>query len=201
MDGFIRLAVVGAPGSGKTTGMPVLKRYARARGFEVRMVAEAATIALRLMKPADPRTLGEAGVVELQRAVYRLQVAMEDAVRVAPVKRGKTCVVLSDRGVLDGEVYLGKKAWKKLLEEEGVNETGLIKRYDAVIHVGTAAGLETDGAYRAEGVRLEDRAFALELEARAKAVWGKHPKYVYVPAMASVEEKWAGVAKAFESVV
>jgi hypothetical protein len=201
MDGFIRIAVVGAPGSGKTTGMPVLARHAKAMGFEVRRVPEAATMALKLMRPADPRKLGEAGVVELQRAVFRLQVAMEDAARVWPVKKGKGCVMFCDRGVLDGEVYLGKKVWKRVLEEEGAGYAGLMKRYDAVIHLGTAAGLATGRVYRAVGVRLEDRAFALELEERARAIWGRHPGYAYVPASERVEEKWAGMVEAFGGVV
>jgi thymidylate kinase len=192
MDGFIRIAVVGAPGSGKTTGVPVLKAHVKALGYEVRAVPEAATTVLRLMKPTDPRALGLAGVKELQRAVYRLQIAMEDAVLVGPARSRKGCVVICDRGVMDGEVYLGQKAWKGLLKEEGAKYAGLLKRYDVVIHLGTAAGLEGvhRAAYRAEGVRREDGAFALELEERAREIWSRHPGYVFVAASEELEAKW-----------
>ncbi len=201
MNPFIRVALVGAPGSGKTTGLVVLKGHLKALGFEVRLVPEGATLALRLMKPADPRTHGGPQVVELQRAVYRFQVTMEDVVMVAPAKSEKGCVVICDRGVLDGEVYLDKKVWKKLVEEEKGEYGALAKRYDVVIHLGTTAGLGDESVYKAEGVRLESRKLAMELEKRVWAVWGRHPGYVFVQATEVLEEKWEAMKRAVESLI
>ena len=52
-------------------------------------------------------------------------------------------VVLTDRGLMDGSAYMKAESWQALLDEKGLSEVNLRdKRYDAVIHLVTAA----DGA-------------------------------------------------------
>ena len=198
---FIRLALVGAPGSGKTLGLPLLRRHARASGLAARTIPEAASIILRMLKPADPRDLGPVGVFELQRAVFRLQTSLEAAALVAPARPGQACVVLSDRGALDGEVYLGRDRWHELLAQESTDPESLLPRYDAVIHLGCAAGLEALEAYKAVGVRAEDRELALRLEERAIEVWSRHPNYRYVPASIDIEAKWSRMYSDFDALM
>ena len=198
---FVRVALVGAPGSGKTLGLPLLRKHARKSGLATRTIPEAATIILRMLKPADPRDLGPQGAFELQRAVFRLQTSLEAAALVAPAKPGQTCVILSDRGALDGEVYLGQERWHELLAQESTRPETLFTRYDGFIHLGCAAGLSELGAYRAVGVRAEDRALALALEERAASVWSRHPNYRFVPASIDITTKWAGMYKQFDALL
>lgn len=52
-------------------------------------------------------------------------------------------VILCDRGVMDGKAYMDPEGWQVLLDENGFNVINLRdKRYDAIIHLVTAA----DGA-------------------------------------------------------
>ena len=52
-------------------------------------------------------------------------------------------MVLIDRGLMDGSAFINEKQWNNLMNEMGVTERQLKEdRYDAVIHLATAA----DGA-------------------------------------------------------
>ena len=56
---------------------------------------------------------------------------------------GGSTVVLCDRGTMDGRAYMRDEDWQALLDEHGYNIVNLShKRYDAIIHLVTAA----DGA-------------------------------------------------------
>lgn len=58
-------------------------------------------------------------------------------------KSDKNSVILCDRGVMDGQAYMDENTWIALLDEMDQNVINLRdKRYDAVIHLVTAA----DGA-------------------------------------------------------
>jgi hypothetical protein len=68
-------------------------------------------------------------------------------------KSEKPSVVLCDRGVMDGSAYMDPASWKSLLDEMGLNTVQIRdRRYDAVIHLVTAA----DGA--AEFYNLDNKA-------------------------------------------
>lgn len=70
--------------------------------------------------------------------------ALEDIVlSFASLNLTKPTVVFCDRGLMDGKAYCEPNIWRCVLDELGVNEVTLReKRYDAVIHLITAA----DGA-------------------------------------------------------
>ena len=56
---------------------------------------------------------------------------------------GEKCVVLTDRGVMDGSAYVSENIWFAILDETGWTNVQLRdKRYDQVVHLVTAA----DGA-------------------------------------------------------
>lgn len=49
-------------------------------------------------------------------------------------------VILTDRGLMDGSAYMKPECWQTLMDEKGWNEAVLRdRRYDAVIHLVTAA--------------------------------------------------------------
>ena len=49
-------------------------------------------------------------------------------------------VILCDRGLMDGSAYVEERAWQALLDETGLNPIIMRdRRYDAVIHMVTAA--------------------------------------------------------------
>ena len=69
--------------------------------------------------------------------------ALEDQFEELAEIAGGPTMLLCDRGVMDGKAYIQDEGWQALLYENGYNMVNLRdKRYDAVIHLVTAA----DGA-------------------------------------------------------
>ena len=67
-------------------------------------------------------------------------------------------VILCDRGLMDSQGYVGLEVWDEILEETGWTNTELRdKRYDAVVHMITAADgaaefYDHENIFRYEGV-------------------------------------------------
>ena len=77
----------------------------------------------------------------------RLQMDLEDRfTEIALIdKSDNPCVVLCDRGVMDGSAYMDQIKWQVILDEIGLNTISLRdKRYDAIIHMVTAANGAVD---------------------------------------------------------
>lgn len=73
----------------------------------------------------------------------KTQMALEDVMLNLAKNTGDPSVILMDRGLMDTVGYSGLDLWAKILKHTGWNNIDLRdKRYDAVIHMVTAA----DGA-------------------------------------------------------
>lgn len=65
---------------------------------------------------------------------------LEDVFTQIAINSEVPCVVVCDRGVLDGSAYTTQKLWHAILDETGWTTVQLRdKRYDAIIHLVTAA--------------------------------------------------------------
>ncbi|HEX4354128.1 MAG TPA: AAA family ATPase, partial [Polyangiales bacterium] len=98
--------------------------------------------------------------------------------RVYEERLGVDQVLLCDRGVPDGAGYWpdGPDAFFSAMQCEWRDE---IARYDAVLFLESAA---VGGLSIAEGnpVRYEDRAAAVAVDQRVRAVWAAHPNVEHV---------------------
>jgi hypothetical protein len=101
-----RVVFSGGPCGGKTTAITILSDRLEAMGFRVLRVPEAATILLNsgmsfVPDPEHP--------TRSQESVMRLQLSLEDAMvgtaKNVAASGGKKCVVIIDRGLLDGKAY------------------------------------------------------------------------------------------------
>jgi hypothetical protein len=190
--GPIRIVVTGGPGGGKTTGADMIGREFPDR---VVVLKETATI---LFGGGFPRTGGVAARRACQRAIYRTQVELEEAV--AAENPGK--VLLCDRGTLDGCAY-----WPDGPDEFfaalGTTPEGERARYYAAIFFETAAagGLEMD---RRNPFRIESSADAAKLDQALRAVWAEHPRFYLVQHnrsfFAKVEEAIGIFRKLFDEI-
>lgn len=108
--------------------------------------------------------------------IYRRQTAREDAL----AGRG----FVTDRGTVDAFAFHPKTA-------ELVNTTieREYARYDAVVHLGSAAGLGP-GYYRTDAVRQETLDETLEIERAIQSVWELHPGFRFLPAHVRYEHKY-----------
>jgi hypothetical protein len=70
----------------------------------------------------------------------KIQMNLEDTFTDMARNEGAPAVVLCDRGLMDGSAYISEDAWQTVLDESGWTTVDLRdKRYDAVIHMVTAA--------------------------------------------------------------
>lgn len=172
-----RVVLTGGPGGGKTTAADL---YRREIGDDVVIVPEAATL---LYSGGFPRA-GEVGVRKAtQRAIYHVQKNLEDA----QAYHYQSRVLLCDRGTIDGAVYWPGEPGA-FFTDVGTTFDQQLQRYDAVIFFETAAvgGISIEGG---NPQRIESIEEALELDRKLKALWSKHPRFVFIPHEASFMKK------------
>lgn len=177
MDDVRLIVLTGGPCAGKTTAMPRVKKELERIGYTVGVVPEVAGLLLahgyQLREAAANKD--QAAYMRMQIEICRVQLALEDAMRISLEAMRKPGVVLCDRGLLDNQAYVFPEQWKKILAQFGKNpERDWMKRYYRVYHLVSAA----DGAeehYKAEGVRSENLEVARVLEERTLDGWYQHP--------------------------
>lgn len=117
--------------------------------------------------------------IEFQDMLFRLQLFKEDLYLEAAQKcKEENVVILLDRGLLDALAYMSEEDIQELLRRNNMTINSIMNRYDAVIHMVTAA----DGAEEAyianqasNAARYEDLDAARCADAALKAVWTGHP--------------------------
>jgi CYTH domain-containing protein len=172
------VCLTGGPCSGKSSSMSVLSDVLENRGWKVYRSPEAATVLL----PGGISfyQLSPAQVYEFQRHILRVVLSLENTylkLGAMNAERGiKTCI-LTDRGALDGGAYMPRDEWLKLLAEEGFAEGNLREeRYDAIVHLTTAAkGAEAFFQTANNTARTETKEMAIELDQKTMNTWVGHP--------------------------
>ncbi|GAB4420761.1 MAG: hypothetical protein OHK0056_31380 [Bacteriovoracaceae bacterium] len=164
-----RIVVTGGPGGGKTTASDLFRREI---GDCIVVVPEAATM---LFGGGFPRAAGEEAIRSTQKAIYNVQINIEDIQSALFPERTLLC----DRGTVDGAAYWPGspddffKEINSSLEKE-------LSRYDAVIFFETAAigGISIEGG---NPVRNETLDAAVALDKKLRDMWSQHPRFIFVP--------------------
>ena len=138
-----RIVLTGGPGGGKTTALDLFRREFQGR---IASVPEAATM---IYSGGIERTVDDDVICSHQKAIFNLQRNLEDVQR----KTNPNCLILCDRGSLDGLAY-----WPGADEDffKTMNTTMEyeLSRYDAVIFFETAAkagqGIKSNNPIRTE---------------------------------------------------
>ena len=169
--------VTGGPGGGKTTAADLFRREL---GESVVVVPEAATL---LFSGGFPRVDAPGAQRSLQRAIFHVQRNLEDVQSARYPDR----ILLCDRGTVDGAAYW-PDAEPDFFAALGTSESHELSRYDAVIFFESAAvgGMSIEGG---NPERTETNARAVELDARLRTFWARHPRFVIVPHDRSFVEK------------
>ena len=137
---MLKLVLTGGPCAGKTEILSRLTQILEARGYKVITVFEAATaLILNGIHPSN-----EISLEDFQEFVFDIQKNNEDLfVRTSKYYNDDKVIVFFDRGLLDGCAYVNKDTvFKKILEDRNMTFADVYSRYDAVLHLVTAA----DGA-------------------------------------------------------
>ena len=135
-----KIVITGGPGAGKTEIMSHLTQRLEERGYKVIIVPEAAT-ELILNGIAPSRNIS---MKNFQHFVLDLQLKQEYLFAEAAYYYDEQKVVMfCDRGVFDACAYVDMKpTFEAMLRERGLSIMDAYNRYDAVLHMVTAA----DGA-------------------------------------------------------
>lgn len=170
-----KIVLTGGPCGGKTSALPFIATQLRLNGYYVVTVPESATLMFNngfilIPSPDLNKTVAK------QTALMKCQMVMEDSMAAMEVLVDKPLVVLSDRGVMDAKAYSGDH-WSAILSKNNWTEDLLLKRYDAVYHLTTAA-IGTDVYTKSNNAaRFETVEEAIDADRRTRSAWSNHPHF------------------------
>lgn len=203
----IRVVLTGGPCGGKSSALEHLITSAKAEGFDVYTAPETATLIFNSgfgFPPTDDDNLN------FQTQLLSMQLQMEKAFTKLAAKTGRPSIIVFDRGLMDSKGYIKEELWKQVLEnlwcnnyqQKGVTEEYLLHRYDAVVHLVTAAdgaekfykwGKTVDDSGK-EVIRHESPEQARELDSKMRSCWSDHPRHIIVRNAGSFRDKMQAVS-------
>ena len=137
---MLKVVLTGGPCAGKSEALSKLTQILEERSYKIVTVYEAASaLILNGIKPSE-----EIPMEEFQNFVLDMQLSNEELFnKVANYHNDDKVIVFYDRGVMDSCAYVDKDyVFKNMLENRGLTFADIYSRYDAVLHLVTAA----DGA-------------------------------------------------------
>lgn len=184
-----RIVLTGAPWGGKTTAADL---YRREIGDAIVIVPEAATL---LFQGGFPRSRDAHLSRITQTAIFHTQRHLEDVQRAQYPDRTLLC----DRGTVDGAAYWPGETGE-YFAAVGTTIEAELARYDAVVFFETAAvgGTAIEGGNL---TRIESVEEAVQLDAKLRSVWSRHPRFVFVPHNPSFLKKITFGLAALEKVI
>ena len=174
-----KIVLTGGPCAGKTTALACINDHFSQLGYKVLSVPEVPTMVTAV--GWDYMTNNKNFYYEGEKVILELQLALEDKVMRLAETLTEPCIVVCDRAVMDISAYIDRKMWLELLDSCGTNEDEIVKRYDGVVHLSTAArGAEkhyttANNAQRYEKADEEGLSIARMLDQKVYEAWNIHP--------------------------
>lgn len=172
-----RIVLTGGPGGGKTTALDLIRRELSGK---IASVPEAATM---IFSGGIERTTNNQVLKTQQTTIFQLQKNLEDIQRATY----PDCLVLCDRGSLDGLAYWPDEQ-ADFFQQMNTTIEAEFSRYDAVIFFETAAksgqSIRSNNPYRNESDQS-----AIELDDKLQRIWSKHPNFNLIASSESFIKK------------
>ena len=179
MENIKRIVLTGGPCAGKTTALVRIIEHFSNLGFKVFTVPEVPTMYSQggwsYLTP-NPKLYYEG-----ELAILQTQLALEDSFMRLAETCTKPSFVVCDRGTLDISAYISPEMWQELCDKCGASTNQLRSRYDAVLHLVSAAdGAEqyyttATNSTRYEQANEEGLRIARELDKKVIKAWTGHP--------------------------
>jgi len=174
-----RIVLTGGPCAGKTTALVRVIEHFNSLGFKVFCVPEVPT--LYSLGGWNYLTPNRQLYYEGERAILDTQISLENNfLRMAEVCTKPTLIVC-DRGTMDISAYMTPEMWADITAKAGTSSNELRERYDAVLHLVSAAdGAEqyyttATNSTRYEKADEEGLRIARELDKKVIKAWTGHP--------------------------
>ena len=200
-----KIVLTGGPCAGKTTALVRVIEHFNSRGFKVFCVPEVPTI--YSLAGWNYLTPNRQLYFEGERAILETQLVLEDHfMRLASVC-AKPVLIVCDRGAMDISAYIAPEEWDSICGEAGTNSNVLRERYDAVLHLVSAAdGAEqyyttTTNSTRYEKADEEGLSIARELDKKVIKAWTGHPHLRVINNHDDFERKMQRVLREISNVL
>lgn len=174
-----RIVITGAPGSGKTKFIDRIREDAAFGEF---VFFEELARQLLIRRPEFRHRWAE-----FHREIYQSQVGREE--------RAAGRSFITDRGTVDAFAF-----HPETLTQVGTTIEREYARYTAVVHLGTTARLG-ESHYTTDEIRHESPQDALAIEQALIGAWGGHPRYRFVDAFESWEEKFTACRETLTELI
>ncbi len=201
MQKITKIVLTGGPCAGKTTALARIIQYYTDRGYAVYAQPEAAT----LFNQAGVNFLTDDKELffESEKQLLSFQLHTEECFLKLAEKSDKPVIIVYDRGVMDIAAYMSNDMWQALLDEMGLNEVEVRdKRYDAVLHLCTAAkGAAEFYTCENNSSRTENIEQAIRLDDKIVKAWTGHPHLRVIPNSSTFEFKLNAVIGEISSIL
>ena len=200
MKDIKKIVLTGGPCAGKTTALVKVIEHFSSRGYKVFTIPEMPTIFLQA--GMDYLTKNQDWFYEGEKSTLEIQLAFEDHfTRMAKTIDGPV-VIICDRGALDISAYLSTEMWEKITGLCNVTTQQLRDRYDAVLHLVSAAdGAEQYYNTTSNEVRTEGIEKARLLDRKVIQAWSGHPHLRVINNHDNFDTKITRVLKEISSVL
>lgn len=170
-----RIVLTGGPCGGKTTALSHITDRFQSLGYKVYVMPEMATTFI--LGGVNPRELEGENYFRFQSALTKAQLALEDSFLESAKASNKPSIIIYDRGTMDSAAFMTPATWQALMDENNWNIVSLRdKRYDAVIHLTSAAVGATEFYTLATNkARTETIDESAALDNSIREAWIGHP--------------------------
>lgn len=200
-----RIVLTGGPCAGKTTALSRIIEHFSTLGYKVFCVPEVPTMITQA--GWSYLTDNHDFYYEGEKVILELQLELENKITRLAETCVEPCIIVCDRSVMDISTYIAPEMWQELCSSVGETQQSLLDRYDAVIHLITAAdGAEafysTDtNVNRYEKADEAGRQLARDLDKKQMLVWSAHQHHRVIDNSTDFEGKLQRVINEIEEIL
>ena len=205
MNDIKKIVLTGGPCAGKTTALVRVIEHFSSLGFKVFTIPEVPT--LFTQAGMNYLTKNEGFFYEGEKATLEIQLALEDKFQRMAQECSQPCIIVCDRGAMDISAYMDPEMWADITRAVGTSTAELRERYDAVLHLVSAAdGAEqyyttANNAQRYEQMNEEGLRMARSLDKKVIHAWMGHPHLRVINNHDDFDTKMRRVLKEISSVL
>ena len=168
------IVLTGGPCAGKTTALVKIMEHFSSIGYKVFIIPELPT--LFLQAGMDYLTNNKDLFYEGEKATLEMQIALEDKFQHMSRTIKQPVLIVCDRGAMDISAYMKPSLWNQIISDVNTNNEKLRSRYDAVLHLVSAAdGAEQFYTTATNKKRTEGIELARVLDKKVINAWSEHP--------------------------